>query len=336
MRIPLPTRILVCLALATVAACGAESDSDAGAAAGRSASAGPALSSQKPPEGVEAISLFGEELRAPSLPDEVRARYEANLADAQRAFDAAPENVDSIIWLGRRTAYLGRYREAIDIYTRGIELHPDDARLYRHRGHRYISVREFDRAIEDFQRAVMLIAGTEDRVEPDGLPNARGIPTSTLHFNIWYHLGLAHYLLGDLEGALEAWRACLGVSRSEDSQIATTYWLNNTLRRLGAEGRADELLTWVSEELDVIESTAYLDVLLLYKGERTPEDLLGPSGSDATLQSTTTAYGVAVWHWVNGRSDEAMALWERVLTNTDQWAAFGYIASEADLARARE
>lgn len=285
------------------------------------------------PEGVEAISLLGQELRPPDLPDEVRAVYEANLAEAEVAWDRTPENVDSIIWLGRRTAYLGHYRDAIEIFTRGIELHPDDARLYRHRGHRYVTVREFDRAISDFNRALELVEGEEDEVEPDGLPNALGVPTSTLHFNIWYHLGLAHYLKGEFEQALLAWQACLGVSQHWDSRVATAYWLNNTMRRLGLDERADELLEWIREDLEVIESTAYLDVLLLHKGERTEEDLLGTAGDQATLQSTTTAYGVAMWHMVNGRREEGYRIMEDVVENRDQWAAFGYIAAEADLAR---
>ncbi len=77
--------------------------------------------------------------------------------------------------------------------------------MYRHRGHRYITLREFDKAIADFNKAVELIEGTDDIVEPDGAPNAAGIPTSTLHTNIWYHLGLAHYLKGDFAAALLAY-----------------------------------------------------------------------------------------------------------------------------------
>lgn len=283
--------------------------------------------------GVEAISLLGDDLMAPEFPEETRRVYEENLAAARVAFEAAPQDPDSIIWLGRRTAYLGRYREAIDIYTRGIRLHPEDARLYRHRGHRYISVREFDNAVADFNRALELIDGTEDQVEPDGLPNAAGTPTSTLHFNIWYHLGLAHYLNGDFELALGAWQACMGVSRNDDSRVATAYWLNNTMRRLGLEARADDLLSWIREDMELIESGSYLDVLLLHRGIRTEEELLGPSGEAATLASTTSGYGVAMWHFLNGRREEAYRLMEVVLTNRNQWAAFGYLASEAELAR---
>jgi tetratricopeptide (TPR) repeat protein len=287
------------------------------------------------PEGTQARSLLGEALFAPAQSDEVRATYQANLDAAERGFEAAPENADSIIWYGRRLAYLGRYDEAIEVYARGIELHPGDARLYRHRGHRYLSTRRLDEAIADFREAAELIEGTEDRVEPDGLPNALGVPTSTLHFNIWYHLGLAHYVKGEFEEALLAWNECLAVSDHVDSVVATTYWLNNTLRRLGLEERADALLGDISGGMEIIEVQSYLDVLLLHKGERTAEDLLGPTGADATLGSTTTGYGVGMWHVVNGRPETAYQIWEAILTNRDQWPAFGYLAAEAEVAHSR-
>jgi tetratricopeptide (TPR) repeat protein len=292
------------------------------------------------PEGAQARSLLGGELYPPQLAREVRERYEARLAEARQAWERTPENADSLIWLGRRTAYLGDYREAIRIFTEGLELHPDDARFLRHRGHRWISLREFDRAIADLQDASARVAGTEDRVEPDGLPNARGIPTSTLHFNIWYHLGLAHYLAGEYEQALLAWNECLRVSRHPDSVVATTYWLNNTLRRLalteakpGLAARADSLLAEISPDMEIIESTSYLDLLLMHKGERSVEEVLAAAGGEGELASTTTLYGVGMWHLVRGFSEPARQFFLQAVENPDQWPAFGYIAAEAELAR---
>src|SRR6185503_15113135 len=101
------------------------------------------------PPGVEAISLLGDTLRALPLSGETKARYERQLAEAKAAYDRTPTNADSIIWYGRRLAYLGRIREAIDVYSRGLELYPENAWLLRHRGHRYVSVRELDRAAAD-------------------------------------------------------------------------------------------------------------------------------------------------------------------------------------------
>ena len=68
----------------------------------------------------EATSLAGKPLFAPPLAEATRARMEADLATARAAYDPDPANADAIVWLGRRTAYLGRFREAIDIYTDGV------------------------------------------------------------------------------------------------------------------------------------------------------------------------------------------------------------------------
>src|SRR5207249_2961747 len=122
-----------------------------------------AITSASPlPPGVEAISFLGDTLRTLPLSPDTRARYERQLADARAAYDHTPTNADSIIWLGRRLAYLGRNRDAIDVYTRGIALYPTNPWLYRHRGHRYITVRELDHAIADLERAAALVAGKPD------------------------------------------------------------------------------------------------------------------------------------------------------------------------------
>ncbi len=115
---------------------------------------------------VEATSLLGKPLVRPALGAAVRALYEGHLVAARKAFEHTPTNADSIIWLGRRTAYLGRYAEAIKIYTEGVDRYPGDARMYRHRGHRYLSIRKFDPAVRDFEKAAELTRGVFlDRLE---------------------------------------------------------------------------------------------------------------------------------------------------------------------------
>ncbi|MGW8268285.1 MAG: tetratricopeptide repeat protein, partial [Longimicrobiales bacterium] len=194
------------------------------------------------PPGAQALSLLGEPLYPPDAPEEVRARQQAQLEEALAALAADPEGADALIWAGRRYAYLGQYRTAIEVFSRGIDLHPEDARFFRHRGHRLITLREFDGAIADFTRAVELIRGTADEVEPDGQPNALGIPTSTLHFNIWYHFGLAHYLKGEFDPAAEKYRSCMEASEHPDSKVATAHWWYMSLRRAGREEAALSLV----------------------------------------------------------------------------------------------
>jgi len=160
----------------------------------------------------------------PVISGEAAKIYEANLAIAREAYSKNPQIAEELIWFGRRMAYTGEYKEAIKIFTEGVTRFPKDARMYRHRGHRYITLRCFDDAIRDLETGAKLLKGTADSVEPDGMPNARNIPTSTLQSNIWYHLGLACYLKGDFKKAEKAYAECQKVSKNNDMLVATVYW----------------------------------------------------------------------------------------------------------------
>ena len=284
---------------------------------------------------VEATSLTGQPLYRPEPQGAARAKMEVQLADARRAYTATPTNADSIIWFGRRTAYMGRFNEAIEIYTQGIAAHPSDARLFRHRGHRYLSTRQLPKAIADFERAYALTQGTPDQVEPDGQPNARNIPTSSLQGNIRYHLGLAYYLSGQFDKALPFYREDVAAARgNNDMLVATSHWLYMTLRRLHRDAEAAAVLAPITASMDVIENGAYHRLLLLYKGELREQDLLKNFGADGNLEDITTAYGVGNWHLYNGRTAEADALFTRIVAAKSQWASFGYLTAEAERARA--
>jgi len=285
---------------------------------------------------VEATSLAGEPLSRPTPSGATLTRMEQQLAEARRAWNRAPSDADSIIWLGRRTAYLGRFNEAITIYTDGIRQHPNDARLYRHRGHRFLSTRQLDRAIADFEHAYKLTKDRPDEVEPDGQPNARNIPTSTLKGNIRYHLGLAYYLSGRFDKALPLYQEDVAASaKNPDMLVATSHWLYMTLRRLGRTGEASKVLAPIRADMDIIENGAYHRLLLLYKGERTPADLLKNFTAEGSLEDVTTAYGVGNWHLYSGRPDEAAAIFRRITSARAQWASFGYLSAEAELSRMR-
>jgi len=288
----------------------------------------PAAQSPQP----EATSLFGKPLASVPPTGEAKVRLEADLARAQADYDRDRASADAAIWLGRRLGYLGRYRDAIDVYTRGIERHPNEPRLFRHRGHRYITIRKFDLAIADLRRAARLTAGKPDEVEPDGAPNKAGIPRSTLQSNIWYHLGLAYYLANDFEQALTAYREGMKVSRvNDDMMVATSDWLYMTLRRLKRDAEARQVLDPIREQMEVLENGAYHARLLMYKGLRSPESVLNLNTAD-DVQIATQGYGVGNWYLVSGDVKKAREVFERVLAGK-AWTAFGYIAAEADVKR---
>jgi tetratricopeptide (TPR) repeat protein len=280
----------------------------------------------------EAKGLDGRLFYPPDLSEDARKRLEGNLNSATADFIRNPDDAENIIWLGRRLAYLSRYSETIDVFSRGIARHPNDARLLRHRGHRYITTRQFDRAIPDFEKAAKLMADKPDEGEPDGAPGRRPSPSATLKFNIYYHLGLAHYLKGDFEKALGAYRECMKFSTdNDDSLVATSDWLYMTLRRLGRKEEAQKVLEPIKEGMNVLDNAAYYNRLLMYKGLRKPEDVLASDEQDP-LQIATQGYGVGNWYLVNGDQERAKVIFKRVVAGS-QWAAFGFIAAEADLAR---
>ena len=285
------------------------------------------------PGGVQAISLLGQPLREFPMSAETRARYERDLAAARRAYDNAPNAADSIVWFGRRLGYLGLVREAIAVYTRGIALHRMNPWLYRHRGHRYITVREFDNALADFQVASRLIERIPDQVEADGQPNARNTPIGTLHSNIRYHLGLTHYLRGEFAEAIPVYEREMAAATNDDRRVSTAHWLYMSLRRLGRDDEAVRVLEGIRRDMDIVENDAYHRLLLMYKGELPIDSVLAVDASgEMSVADATAAYGIGNWHLYNGRADEARRIFQRILAG-GQWGAFGYIAAEADLAR---
>ena len=281
-------------------------------------------------QGAEATSLLGRKLASPGLSSESQARMEAQLAAAVSAWEKNRDDVDALIWVGRRTAYLGRFRDAIALYSEAIKGHPNDARLYRHRGHRYLTIREIDLAIADFEKAVTLITASgapPDEVEPDGQPNARNTPTSTLHSNIYYHLGLGYYLKRDYVRAADAFRKARDVVRNADNLVAASNWLYLSLRRAGQAEAAAAVLLPIDPRLDVIENGSYHSLLLMYKGERTPEEVLKAAGEGSG--GTAVRYGVSAWYLINGKRREAEQLWAQILEGLD-WPSFGHLAAEAE------
>ncbi len=268
----------------------------------------------------------------PKLSAEQRRDFQTRLAQA-RADVEKNQSADNFVWLGRRTAYLGRYKEAIAIFTDAISKFPKDARIYRHRGHRLITLRCFDEAIKDFEKAAKLVKGKADEIEPDGLPNARNIPTSTLQSNIWYHLGLAHYLKGEFGSARKAFREAEKVSKNPDMMVATTHWLYMTLRRLGREKEASASLAPITDNLEVIENADYYQLIKLYQGKLKPSDLLSDTNQTAnSLSNATVGYGLGNWFLYNGRRTEAENTFRQIVLGI-QWASFGHIAAEVELTR---
>ena len=281
-----------------------------------------AAAAEKP----QAVSLFGQPLYTPAPSPEALAKYEA----AKKDYEADPGNADKLIWYGRRAAYAGDFQEAIRIFSEGVKKFPADARILRHRGHRYITTRQFDKAIADFEKAYALIAGKKDEIEPDGAPNARNIPLTTLGSNIRYHLGLAYYLKHDWKKALRFYGEEVKLADNDDRRIAANYWYYQILRRMGEEEKAANFLKTVPEKPELIENETYWRALRMDKGEITEAEAMKDGANSPA--GVAVAYGVANYHLINGDKAGAFERMGAIVDNTPGWAGFGYIAAESDLA----
>lgn len=281
----------------------------------------PVLPGQAPEP--EVFSPLGRSFSA--MPDEERQIEKADLALAKGTGTA-----ELLLAAARARDNVLRFSESIPLYTRGMDEHPGDARFPRFRGHRFISIRRFDPAIMDLKRAADLA------------------PAS---FDVSYHLALAYYLRGDynhaareyqrclamaatpqpapvLKGMPSGWRSCY--TMSDDTRVAIVQWAWCALRRAGKPDEAARVLGPIQAQMDVKENVSYFRTLLLYKGLRTESQTM--ASPFAGNVSPTVGYGVGLWHWLEGRKERACATWERVLTDKN-WAAFGFIAAETEMAR---
>lgn len=256
-------------------------------------------------------------------------RRQKKLLEAEADYTQDPSNLDNIIWYGRRLAYLGKFQEAINVYTDGLRKFPQSYKLYRHRGHRYITIRQFDKAIEDLQNAAFYASNAENEIEPDGIPNAYNRPVSNIKFNIWYHLGLAYYLKGNYDKAISSYKKCMQYSDNNDLKVATTNWLFATYGKIGNMDAATVIIEEIPGKMRLIENRIYHDLIMLYRGFVTPDVVIRRNTSEGELNAAI-GYGIGNWYLINGEINNALNIFTRVLDGT-QRDTFGYIASEVEM-----
>jgi len=275
------------------------------------------------------FSLLGQELPEKSLSRVEQMKRERNLNQARNNFETNPDSLENIIWYGRRLAYLGKYLESIEVYTMGLGRFPESYALLRHRGHRYITIRQFDKAIEDLTRAAFYVRDVDLEIEPDGIPNRLNKPLSNNKFNIWYHLGISYYLQGNFDKAISSFKKCMEASNNNDLIVATTNWFYMTYQKIGNTEAAQELLKTIDPKIRPIENQKYLDLLLLYKGINLPGKLLNNNTNSNNSIDPTVGYGLGSWYLNQGQVETAKDIFEQVLRNP-AWDAFGYIATEVE------
>jgi tetratricopeptide (TPR) repeat protein len=231
---------------------------------------------------------------------------------ARAALAADPKNIARIIDLGVAESGARQFREAIATFTKGLEIEPDNALLLRWRGHRYLSVRDFDRAAADLTRGAKL--------------------DSTI-YGIWYHLGVLQYVRGEFSAAAASFAKAQPIAPDPAELAGSTDWLWMSLSRAGRGVDAKAMLDKRPDNTAQFVNNAYTRRLQLYRGEIGPDAVVTSADTDE-VQVATLAYGLGNWYLVGGDKALARAWFERSV-RSGGWPAFGFIASEAELRRLR-
>lgn len=230
------------------------------------------------------------------------------IAKAEAALKADPRNVDLIIALGVAQSGARQFREAIATFTRGIAIAPNNAMLYRWRGHRYLSVRDFDKALDDL---------------------TRGARFDSTIYGIWYHLGIVRYARGEFAMAADAFRRAMPRAPDGGELAGSVDWAWMSLSRAGRSAEAKALL---DRRPDTIPTTvAYATRLKLYRGTITPAAVFAPADT-ADVQIATLSYGVGNWYLVRGDTTSAKEYFAKSVASGG-WPGFGFIISEIELKR---
>ncbi|HLY20469.1 MAG TPA: tetratricopeptide repeat protein [Bryobacteraceae bacterium] len=249
-----------------------------------------------------------------SLPDD-----KAAVPAAEKSLAAAAQNPDLLLKLAQAQISVWQDSEAVETLTRALAISPQNADLLTERGHRELPLREFTRARADLQRAVGL--------NPKNMAG-------------YYHLGLAHYFLGEFADAADAFRHAVETAPNTDERINSTNWVYASLRRAKLTAEAAKALEAIPPDMTNKEphTRFYLNLVRFFQGRMTeaealpPEPPEGNTDNELELAFDTVAYGIGNWHLYNGDTARAREYFRRVLKG-HVWVTWGFVGAETDLAR---
>ena len=230
--------------------------------------------------------------------------FPAGIPDSEAVTQAKamPDSVGKFMALGKALSRQLRYREAIEAYTEGLKLEPENLSLLRLRAGRYLTTLQSDLAIDDFEKCLSL--GAE---KPDCL----------------YRVGLAYYYAGRYGQAMETFGNCMPLC-DEEMGIAVIYW--HTLSAVHA-GKTPTLLKKYRLGMAVGHHTAYEKAMQVWSDTTSLSAMLQMLESEKDdLEYGITLYGL-LWH---PDCIEKEHLSQSLLCRDGFWPSFAYLAAWND------
>lgn len=240
---------------------------------------------------------------------EYRAQNDTGpVARAQKVLAENPKDVANVIQMGVAQSGARQFREAIATFTQGLTFAPNDVMLYRWRGHRYLSVRELDKAMADL---------------------AHGYQLDSTNYGVLYHLGIVRFARGDFNGAADLFARAQPRAPNATELAGSTDWLWMSLSRAGRKAEAKAMLDRRPDSLPA--NNAYTKRLSLYRGLVSPDSVL-TAADTSDIDVATLSYGIGNWYVLRGDTARAKTWFDRSI-KSGGWPAFGFIMSEVELRR---
>jgi tetratricopeptide (TPR) repeat protein len=275
----------------------------------------------------QAYSLSGKPLFSPAPDAKVLWKSDSVIQTIRSKSNLSE---DDFIEIGKQLVATARYKEAVENYTTGLNKFPESFKLLRHRGHRYLTLRKLDLALNDLLKARDLIKSQPDTWEFD----TEGKKTDTYQHQIEYHLGVDLFLHGAYKKAVKAFEKSLKEAHVGNEIVGTTDWLYHSYQRNGQEKEAQELLITITPDFNADHEQAYFRRIMFYKGIIKPNELVDETAppEKLTIQDVTKLYGLANWYAFQGNKEKAKELYAKII-QSNSWPAFAYLASEIELAK---
>ena len=260
----------------------------------------------------EVISLLGNPLYAEAVNDSLILEMDKMIADD-------PTDINPYLEKGAILESKRQYSDALLVYKYALKVFPDQPELLKRRGQRYITIRNNELALKNLDKA---IASHDFQVD------SSLTYTENLNWSIWYYKGLAHYLKGDFQDALDGFEESYKFQSDMVSEMASLNWIYNSLIRMDSMEVAKARIAAVEEDTF---SGNYYQSILFNKGSKTDLEVLDWTSAD-DFAKCTIGYSIANRYLSEGKKAEAMELFQKIIA-TEAWQANGFIAAETDLSR---
>ncbi|MBM4188728.1 MAG: hypothetical protein FJ206_15605 [Gemmatimonadetes bacterium] len=282
------------------------------------------------PSGAQAVSLLGDTLWNMPLEPGLGPLLVQQLQAAQRHLAARPGDPAAKLLVARRSAALGRLREAVALYSEVIAEEHGTARVYRRRGEILLMLREFKAAARDYGRAYRDPAGAV--VKEFAEDSAGGLVGSLVRYQAALGLGLLHQVQGDYDRASERFLVALEHSDGADELVESGLWLSLALRRAGRRAEAAQVIGGIPSNIEVKNRTAEFGLLRMLRGQMGIDSIRSLAASGGPEDESLVLYVLGFVQLTRSDTTAARDAFAKVI-ELGQWTTRPYLAAEGELIR---